>query len=106
MFVKKWCLEYQKVIKTYFHIYLRDTSYSSDSSDSTDSTDSRDSSDSSVSCDSSDGNYSSDSSDQATLYTKTSRESQNAALRTSHRLTNVSNCSFQKNWKSKFIKIC
>ena len=33
---------------------------------------------------------------------KTSRESQNAALRTSHRLSNVSNCSFQKNWESKF----
>ena len=27
---------------------------------------------------------------------KTSQESQNAALRTSHRLSNVSNCSFQK----------
>ena len=32
---------------------------------------------------------------------ETSRESQNAALTTSHQLSNVSNCSFQKNWESK-----
>ena len=64
MFVKKWCLEYQKVIKTYLHTYLRNSSYSSDSSDSSDSSTSSDSSDSS------DGNDSSDSSHQTTLYTK------------------------------------
>ena len=52
MFVKKWHLEYQKVIKTYLHTYLRDSSDSSDSSESSYS---------------SDGN---DSSDQTTLYTK------------------------------------
>ena len=39
MFVKKWRLEYQKVIKTYRYIYLWDTSDSSDSSDSCDSRD-------------------------------------------------------------------
>ena len=32
---------------------------------------------------------------------KTSQELQNAALRTSHRLSNVSNCTFQKYWESK-----
>ena len=36
------------------------------------------------------------------LKCKTSRELQNAALRTSHRLSNVSNCSFQKYWESNF----
>ena len=49
MFVKKWSLEYQKVIKTDLCTYLQDSSDSSYSSDS---------------------NYSSDSSDQTTLYTK------------------------------------
>ena len=58
MFVKKWPLEYQKVIKTYLSIYLWDNSDSNDSSDSRESRDSHDS------CDSS------DSSDQITLYTK------------------------------------
>ena len=47
MFVKKWCLEYQKVIRTYLHTYLQDSSDSSDGSD---------------------GNDSSDTSDQTTLY--------------------------------------
>ena len=42
MFVKKWHLEYQKVIKTYLHTYLRDSSYSSDSSDSSDGNESSD----------------------------------------------------------------
>ena len=32
---------------------------------------------------------------------KTSQELQNAALRTSHRLSNVLNCTFQKYWESK-----
>ena len=51
MFVKKWSLEYQKVIKTYLPTYIWDTSDSSDIcdicdiSDSSDSSDSRDSSD-------------------------------------------------------------
>ena len=54
MFVKKWPLEYQKVIKTYLPTYLWDSSDSSDSSDSCDSSDSSDSSDSCDSCDSSD----------------------------------------------------
>ena len=36
-----------------------------------------------------------------TVVTKTSRELQNAALRTSQRLSNVSNCTFKKNWESK-----
>ena len=58
MFLKKWPLEYQKVIKTYLCTYLW---YSSDSCDSSDSSDSSDSNDS---------NNSSDSSDQITLYTK------------------------------------
>ena len=50
MFVKKWRLEYQKVIKTYLLTYIWDSSDSSDNSDSCDS------------CDSRDGSYSSDSS--------------------------------------------
>ena len=57
MFVKKWTLEYQTVIKTYFLTYLCESSDSSDSierSDSSDRSDSCDSSDSSDSCDSSD----------------------------------------------------
>ena len=37
------------------------------------------------------------------LLSKTSRESQNAALRTSHQLSNVSSCSFQKYWESIFF---
>ena len=36
MFVKKWPLEYQKLIKTYLCTYLRDSSHSSNSSDSSD----------------------------------------------------------------------
>ena len=48
MFVKKWPLEYQKVIKTYLPTYLWDNS---DSSDICDGSDSSDSSDSSESCD-------------------------------------------------------
>ena len=40
MFVKKWPWQNQKVIKTYFPIYLWDNSDSSDSSDSRDSRDS------------------------------------------------------------------
>ena len=43
MFVKKWYLEYQKVIKTYLHTYLWDICYSSDSSEISDSSDSSDS---------------------------------------------------------------
>ena len=85
MFVKKWPLEYQKVIKTYLCTYLRDSSDGSDSSDS---------SESSNSCDRSDSNDSTDSSDQTSLYTKTLQELQNTALRSSHWLSNVSNCSF------------
>ena len=42
MFVKKWPLHYQKVIKTYLTTYLWDSSDSSDSCDSSDSSDSRD----------------------------------------------------------------
>ena len=41
---------------------------------------------------------------QSFIKPKTSRESQNAALRTSHRLSNVSNCYFQTNWGSKLNK--
>ena len=40
-----------------------------------------------------------------TVVTKTSRELQNAALRTSQRLSNVSNCTFKKNWESKKKRI-
>ena len=47
MFLKKWPLEYQKVIKTYFRTDLWDSSDSSDSFDSSDSSKSSDSSDSS-----------------------------------------------------------
>ena len=43
--MKKWSLEYQKVIKTHLCTYLRDSSYSSDRSDISDSSDSNDSSD-------------------------------------------------------------
>ena len=56
MFVKKWPLEYQKVIKTYLPSYLWDSSDSSDSCDSCDSCDD---------CDSSYSSYSSDSSDSS-----------------------------------------
>ena len=59
MFVKKWPLEYQKVIKPYLPTYLWDSSDSSDSCDSCDSSDSSDSSDSRDSSDSSDSSYSS-----------------------------------------------
>ena len=62
--MKKWPLEYRKVIKTYLPTYLWD---SSDSSDSCDSSDSGDSSDST---DSSDISDSSDSSDQKTFFTQ------------------------------------
>ena len=48
MFVKKWPLEYQKVIKSYLPTYLWDNG------DSTDICDSCDSSDSSIGIDSSD----------------------------------------------------
>ena len=58
MFVKKWPLEYQKVIKTYLPTYLCDSSDSSNSSDSCDS------------CDSSDSIDISDSSYQTTLWLK------------------------------------
>ena len=58
MFVKKWPLEYQKVIETYLPTYLWDSSDSSDSNDSRDSSDSSDSSDCS---DCSDSSNSSDS---------------------------------------------
>ena len=51
MFVKKWPLEYQKVIKTYRPTYLWDCSDRSDSSDSSDSSESSYSSDSSDSSD-------------------------------------------------------
>ena len=51
MFVKKWILEYKKVIKTYLPTYLWDSSDSSDSCDSYDSSDSRDGRDSSDSSD-------------------------------------------------------
>ena len=47
MFVKKWPLHYQKVIKTHLPTYLWDSSDSSDSPNSHDSIDSIDSSDSS-----------------------------------------------------------
>ena len=40
MFVKKWPLHYQKVIKTYLPTYLWDSSDSSDICDSSDSSDS------------------------------------------------------------------
>ena len=57
MFVKKWSLEYQKIIKSYFRNYLWD---SSDLSDIYDSCDSCDSSDSSIGSDSSDSSDRSD----------------------------------------------
>ena len=60
-FVKKWPLEYQKVIKTCLPTYIWDSSDSNDSSGS---------SDSSYSSDSSDSSDFSDNSDQITLYTK------------------------------------
>ena len=44
IFVKKWLLEYQQVIKTYLPTYLWDSSDSSEISDSLDSSDSNDSS--------------------------------------------------------------
>ena len=47
MFVKKWPLDYQQVIKTYLLTYLWDISDSCDSCDSRDSSDSCDSRDSS-----------------------------------------------------------
>ena len=53
MFVKKWPLEYQNVIKTYLPTYLRDSSESSDSCESRDSSDISDSSNSSDSSESS-----------------------------------------------------
>ena len=58
MFVKKWSLEYRKVIQTHLRTYLQDSSYSSDSSDSGDSSDSSDNSDSTDSTDSNDSSYS------------------------------------------------
>ena len=62
MFVVKWLLEYQKVIKTNLSTYLWDRSDRSDSSDGSDSSDSSHNSYSSDSNDSSDGSESSDSS--------------------------------------------
>ena len=46
MFVKKWPLVYQKVIKTYLPTYLWDSTEISESRESRDSSDSSDSSDS------------------------------------------------------------
>ena len=60
---EKWPLEYQKVIKTYLHTYLWDSSDSSDTRDSSDSSDSSYNSDSSDSSDSSDISDISDISD-------------------------------------------
>ena len=51
--MKKWPLEYQKVIKTYIPTYLWDNSDSCDSSDSSDSGNNSDSCNSSDSSDSS-----------------------------------------------------
>ena len=62
MFVIKWLLEYQKVIKTNFSTYLWDSSDSSDGSESSDSSHNSYSSDSSDISDSSDSSESSDSS--------------------------------------------
>ena len=62
--MKKWHLEYQKLIKSYIPTYLWDTSDSSDSSDSCDSSDSTDSSDSS------DSRGGSDNSDQKHFHQK------------------------------------
>ena len=45
--MKKWSLDYQKVIKAHLLTYLRDSSESSESSDSSDRSDSSDNSDSS-----------------------------------------------------------
>ena len=42
--------------------------------------------------------------DQKLFCNKTSCKSQNAALRTSHWLSTVSKCSFQKYWKSIFLQ--
>ena len=39
MFVKKWALEYQKIVKIYLTTYLWDSSDISDSSDCSDSSD-------------------------------------------------------------------
>ena len=68
MFVKKWPLEYQKVIKTYLPTYLWDSSDSSDSSDRSDSSGSSGSCDSCDSSDSCDSGDSSDRSYQITLW--------------------------------------
>ena len=46
MFVKKWPIEYQKVIETYLPTYLWNSSESCGSTDSIDSSDSSDISDS------------------------------------------------------------
>ena len=54
MFVKKWALEYQKLIETYLPTYLWDSSDISDGSDICDSSDYSDSNDYSDSSDSSD----------------------------------------------------
>ena len=82
MFVQKWPLEYQKVIKT----------YSSDSSDSSDTSDRSDSSDSS------DSNDSSDSCDQTTLYTKKLNLPKPTYLRDSSYCSDNSDSSDQKNF--------
>ena len=42
MFMKKWPLEYQKLVKTYLPTYVRDSGDSRDSSDLSDSSDSSD----------------------------------------------------------------
>ena len=74
--MKKWPLEYQKVIKTYLTTYLWDSSDISDSCDSFDSCDSSDSSDNSDISDSSDSSdrsdisVSSDNSEQTTFFTR------------------------------------
>ena len=65
MFVKKWPLEHQNIIKIYLLTYLWDSSDSSGGSDGSDSCDSSDSSDISDSSDSSD---SSESSYKTTLW--------------------------------------
>ena len=58
MFVKKWPLEYQKVIKTNLPTYLRDSSDSTNSIESCDGCDSSDSSSDSINIsDSSDKSY-------------------------------------------------
>ena len=100
MFVIKWLLEYQKVIKTNLSTYLWDSSDGSDSSDSSHNSYSNDSSDISDSSDSSESSDSSNITDQQ-IYIKIVINLKNSNCDETHKLKLWWNSKLQLWWNSK-----